>query len=141
MLALSDVDATNYELEQAVLAQSMETYRRQEHGKKKRASDRMPQKTQNDCESFPAASFGVASGSVPPAASMPAVGVASIPAVASAASAAVSTSVPLSPYEYPPSVQELVMNGFELAKVVHAYELVGDNFDELLAFLTMNSSA
>lgn len=37
--------------------------------------------------------------------------------------------------EYPACVQELVMNGFELSKVVHAYELVGDNFDDLLSFL------
>ena len=37
--------------------------------------------------------------------------------------------------EYPPSVQELVMNGFELSKVLHAYDLVGDNFDDLLSFL------
>jgi hypothetical protein len=27
------------------------------------------------------------------------------------------------------------MNGFELSKVLRAYELVGDNFDSLLSFL------
>ena len=37
--------------------------------------------------------------------------------------------------EYPQTVQELVMNGFELSKVLRAYELIGDNFDDLLAFL------
>jgi predicted cation transporter len=37
--------------------------------------------------------------------------------------------------EYPQAVQELVMNGFELRRVIHAYELLGDNFDDLLAFL------
>eukprot|EP00979_Chaetoceros_neogracilis_P019208 scaffold11980_cov287-Chaetoceros_neogracile.AAC.4 len=37
--------------------------------------------------------------------------------------------------EYPQVVQELVMNGFELAKVLKAYDLIGDNFDHLLAFL------
>lgn len=37
--------------------------------------------------------------------------------------------------EYPNSVQELVMNGFELSKVLRAYDLVGDNFDDLLSFL------
>lgn len=42
--------------------------------------------------------------------------------------------------EYPRSVQELVMNGFELQKVLKAFDLVGDNFDELLAFL-MNSGS
>ena len=37
--------------------------------------------------------------------------------------------------EYPQTVQELVMNGFELQKVIKAYDLIGDNFDDLLAFL------
>ena len=40
--------------------------------------------------------------------------------------------------EYPDSVTELVMNGFELARVLRAYDLVGDNFDDLLAFLMSN---
>lgn len=42
--------------------------------------------------------------------------------------------------EYPDTVQELVMNGFELQKVIHAYELIGDNFDQLLSFLLTNST-
>jgi len=42
--------------------------------------------------------------------------------------------------EYPDTVQELVMNGFELQKVIHAYELIGDNFDQLLSFLLSNST-
>lgn len=37
--------------------------------------------------------------------------------------------------EYPRTVQELVMNGFELSKVLKAYELIGDNFDDLLSYL------
>ena len=37
--------------------------------------------------------------------------------------------------EYPQTVQELVMNGFELTKVLKAYDLIGNNFDHLLAFL------
>ena len=37
--------------------------------------------------------------------------------------------------EYPQCVQELVMNGFALEKVLRAYELVGENFDSLLNFL------
>jgi hypothetical protein len=51
------------------------------------------------------------------------------PQVAVASRTAISTD------EYPPTVQELVMNGFELSKVVHAYELIGDDFDNLLSFL------
>jgi hypothetical protein len=42
--------------------------------------------------------------------------------------------------EYPQTVQELVMNGFELSKVVRAYELIGDSFDDLLSFLMSTTS-
>lgn len=70
----------------------------------------------------------------------------SSPGSASAASASSSraaacrheTSVPPNYSEgdeYPQTVQELVMNGFELPKVLKAYDLIGDNFDDLLAFL------
>jgi len=41
----------------------------------------------------------------------------------------------------PPVVRELVMNGFELPRVLHAYDLVGDNFDDLLAFLVTQGTA
>lgn len=37
--------------------------------------------------------------------------------------------------EYPQFVQELVMNGFELSQVLRARDLVGDDFDDLLAYL------
>jgi hypothetical protein len=73
--------------------------------------------------------------------------------VAAAASVASAASIPsaakiddyslpasVSIEEYPQTVQELVMNGFELKKVVRAYGLVGDNFDGLLAFLISNTS-
>ena len=46
----------------------------------------------------------------------------------------------LSVDDYPPVVQELVMNGFELAKVVRAVELVGEDFDDLLPFLMSNTA-
>ena len=52
-----------------------------------------------------------------------------------------ATAAPMMAEQYPQSVQELVMNGFELKKVVHAYELVGDNFDNLLGFLMSTSSS
>lgn len=42
--------------------------------------------------------------------------------------------------EYPASVQELVMNGFGLQKVLRAYDLVGDNFDDLLSFLLSSAT-
>jgi hypothetical protein len=43
--------------------------------------------------------------------------------------------------EYPQTVQELVMNGFELQKVIKAYDLIGDNFDDLLAFLMSSGTS
>lgn len=43
--------------------------------------------------------------------------------------------------EYPASVQELTMNGFELSKVLHAYDLIGDNFDDLLSFLLSTATS
>ena len=73
---------------------------------------------------------------------------ASVASVASAASAVAADddddchSNPIrSVDEYPPVVQEMVMNGFELAMVVRAVELIGENFDDLLAFLMSRSAA
>lgn len=112
----------DFDLEQKVLMQSLEEYRRQEQGQKQRATSssptesnnlaRLPEVATDPVASLAASATGVAS--IPPAASRPA-------------------------DEYPPTVQELVMNGFELRKVVHAYELIGDDFDDLLAFLMSNS--
>ena len=62
-----------------------------------------------------------------------------IPHAASAASASGGIASTSSD-EYPASVQELVMNGFELQKVLRAYDLIGDNFDDLLSFLLSQSS-
>lgn len=156
MLALSDLDAANFDLEQKALANSLETFRRQEHGRKQRASPNGGRQRVEDIpplrefpvfSSDPTASVAAAAAAAPSeelsAASLP---VASVPSVASAASAASPSDddPPLPPMlgsadEYPQTVQELVMNGFELRKVVHAYELIGDNFDDLLAFLITNT--
>jgi OTU domain-containing protein 5 len=125
-MALSDLEATDFDLEQAVLESSLDAFRKQEMGRKQRATD------------------GPASlvASIPPAAAAAAMPVASV------AAAAASVPTPDPPFavtasatdEYPPTVQELVMNGFELSKVIHAYELFGDNFDELLCFLMSAST-
>jgi OTU domain-containing protein 5 len=103
----SDVDATNFELEQAVLESSI--------GGKIPARPYLP----------------IAFSSTPSVASIPA----DVPLVASLPSSEVWSE------EYPPTVQELVMNGFEIQKVVRAYELIGDSFDDLLAFLVSNQSS
>ena len=144
VMELSDLDATNLELEQAILAQSMETYRAEELGQKQRASESSNQRPPQ-LKSDKTAPASVPS-TMSQAASMPTAASVSVPPVASAASAnqddsLVASSNPPSADEYPPTVQELVMNGFELAKVIHAYELIGDNFDDLLSFLIMNASS
>uniref|UniRef100_A0A7S1DBC8 UBA domain-containing protein n=1 Tax=Cyclophora tenuis TaxID=216820 RepID=A0A7S1DBC8_CYCTE len=191
-MALSDLDATNFELEQAVLESSMHAYRAAESSRKQKATDskegrvasrprRRPttavssssssssqlssslQQLQQHEQHLQASSYSYSSSS-PTAgttsSSSPSSAAASIPSVASVPSASTesSSSSPASPAdrsgsgsststssgggssaiptdEYPQTVQELVMNGFELSKVVHAYELIGDNFDDLLAFL------
>jgi hypothetical protein len=144
-MGLSDLDATNFELEQKVLESSMESYRRQEAGRKQRASPTLGRRRRG--RHSPAAvaiqernlpAFGTSSvAAIPP----PPPAAAAAPSVASIASAASAESSPLTADEYPQTVQELVMNGFELGKVVHAYELIGDNFDDLLTFLMSNSSS
>lgn len=75
-------------------------------------------------------------GSVAAAASLPA---ASMPSESSFPSCAFAS--PVRPVEeYPNTVQELVMNGFELRDVLKAFDLVGDNFDDLLTLLISRSS-
>lgn len=169
-LSLSDCDATNFELEQAVLESSLESFRTFEHGRKQASKAKKPSGRRTRQASPPQKSgvaFGglggshhssVASiprearqdaGSVPSAASVASIA----PSVASAAAPPVASrpsnddyrpsqadAGPMMAEQYPPTVQELVMNGFELRKVVHAYELVGDNFDDLLAFLMAGGS-
>lgn len=55
-------------------------------------------------------------------------------------SSSAAASGPVSSDEYPACVQELVMNGFQLSKVLHAYHLIGDSFDDLLSFLLSSTS-
>ena len=153
-MALSDLDETNFELEQEVLASSLESYRRQECGRKKRASpvgsrhgprSSSPPLPPAELASMAAAAAEPSSpfASIPPAAAAAAAApVASVPEAASLTTAAApSSGLSSSDEEYPQTVQELVMNGFELSKVVHAYDLIGDNFDDLLAFLLSSSSS
>lgn len=161
-MALSDVDATYFELEQAALEHSLETHVQLEHGKKQRASSSHEHKSRDHSRSANSLPFSltdpsstpllaVASlphhqASIPEVAAAPgAASLSSAHSVASVASVAspncedVPTQV-LSVDDYPPVVQELVMNGFELAKVVRAVELIGDDFDDLLPFLMSNTS-
>jgi len=150
--AYSDLEETDFEMEQAVLLSSLETYQRSE-GSRKQSWDhggggrgrygRGPSPPHCDNMGSFARSY---SSTSPPA------GVASL----SAASMSMSTSAAIGNSReteipthlldredsmYPPqTVQELVMNGFELQKVLKAYDLIGDNFDDLLAFLMSSGS-
>jgi hypothetical protein len=160
-LVLSDLDATNFELEQTALEDSMLAFA-SEQGRKQRArttggtpsgeasaaaaaassSSRSRRRGRDDEYGPSYASAYLSSPDPLPAASR----VAEAPAAASAAAASAPSPVShhhqehqphvlLDAMEYPTAVQELVMNGFELSKVVHAYGLVGDSFDDMLTFL------
>ena len=95
--------------------------------------------------SLPKTSSVAAEASIPPAAAAAAAtGVASIPVAAAAAPKRDDSPLSAPPTgavdEYPQTVQELVMNGFPLNKVVRAYEIIGDDFGALITFLMSNSS-
>lgn len=133
-LALSDLDSTTMEMEQTAVESSLQSYMQAELGRKKRASPEDKSSRSRQRSSSPDLP------AYAPTAVAAAAAAASPPAAAAAAAAVSSTASSESagfnhPDEYPPVVQELVMNGFELSKVVRAYELIGDNFDNLLSFL------
>jgi hypothetical protein len=88
---------------------------------------------QNAVASLPS-TFSVGEASIPPAAA------ASVASVAASRDDSVPPAAIGTVDEYPQTVQELVMNGFELPRVVRAFELIGDNFDDLLAFLMSNTA-
>ena len=150
-MALSDLEATDFELEQKVLANSMESYFRQEHGRKQKASAPVSASAGRRRRGSPPPPRPVDEPAYSSFAAIPPVAVAvaaSLPVAAAAASSSpaaasmtAAASLSSSDEEYPQTVQELVMNGFELAKVVHAYELIGDNFDDLLSFLLSSSGS
>ena len=160
-LALSDMDATYFELEQAALEHSLNAYPNFEQGKKQQASSSRRRKqgrnspshssSSNDSAANPSSSHAVASlpedssdnneARIPPpvaAAAAAVASAASIPGAADNDEDSVSASASVA--QYPQTVHELVMNGFELRKVVRAYELICDNFDDLLAFLMSNNN-
>jgi hypothetical protein len=128
-MVLSDLDATNFELEQAVLEESLGSSKsRDDVGTRKQQA--LPRNASRRRRSSPL--------SLPESSVVADVAMAPSVAAAAASSAAsydLSPPWPPSGDEYPAVIQELVMNGFELRKVIHAYELVGDNFDDLLLFL------
>jgi hypothetical protein len=160
-LSLSDMDATYFELEQAALERSLQSYSQKEEGKKQSASTTTSRATPGDSakpettihgdHKAPAvAAVAIASAS----ASLPCPSQESIPVAAAAASSSVASAAarggespsPTPPRrllpveEYPSSVQELVMNGFPLGTVVKAFDLVGNNFDHMLSLCLANAN-
>lgn len=176
-LLLSDLDATNFELEQTALEDSMRAFAA-EQGRKQRArifagslgggaaaataaasataeaSRSSRQRRGRDEDAFLCSSSDGPAMATPHASLVPAA--ASSTTVPTAMSLATSSHAAHSPVrfatdpdrtdtaggfgaldamEYPETVQELVMNGFELSRVVRAYELIGDSFGDLFAFL------
>lgn len=148
MMALSDLDETNYALEQKVLASSMETYFRQEHGRKQRAtvSSVGSSSRRRRCSPAPQDVDTTQRADAPIVATTAA---AHSPAVASSPSRDTASGITYAPdidhsvldEEYPQVVQELVMNGFELQDVIRAYDFVGDRFDDLLSLLLSSSKS
>ena len=138
-MALSDLDATSLEMEQTALESSLQSYMQTELGRKKRASPENKSSRTRQRNSPPTLPVYAPSAAAAAAASpAPAAAAAMSYADPSTASAGYTAHEDSSPDEYPAVVQELVMNGFELSKVVRAYELIGDNFDNLLSFLCSN---
>jgi hypothetical protein len=167
-LSRSDADATYFELEQAVLAQSLQTYQNNEEGKKQSATTTSTKRKQDDVDHSLSSHMGRSSTTVDPLSEC--AGVTSAPASSKYYAAAASASAPTSSasssayaessaamsssntshavdgistglqpvHEYPDCVQELVMNGFELASVVKVMEIVGPSFDDMLSLLMSN---
>ncbi len=152
-LAFSDIEETNYEIEQTILLSSLESFQRSEasrkpsgfgrdHGRHSRGGRSISPPHSRHIAHFTNRNVENGSHFLPE----PSSNVASISAAASSSSAAIANQnenedeipshlLSLDNDEYPQTVQELVMNGFELTKVLKAYDLIGDNFDNLLAFL------
>jgi hypothetical protein len=142
-LVFSDLEETNYEMEQAILLSSLESFQRSEASRKQSGRRGRGISPQQNCDNIGLSSNRNSEGRSF-LSSDPSTNVASLSAVASSSTAAIANQhedeIPAHVMrqdsdEYPQTVQELVMNGFELSKVLKAYDLIGDNFDDLLAFL------
>lgn len=155
-LYLSEIEAADFDLEQAVIKSSLDSYRKAEQERKQPSSRRMEGRRKRNNASPPNSSPRVALNAAEGGRSLCSAGNGSSASPVqtpspSAAAAGTSVEVALEERvapsshvaaaagatvdEYPQTVQELVMNGFELKKVLHAFDLIGDNFDDLLSFL------
>mmetsp|Transcript_26024 Transcript_26024/g.54291 ORF Transcript_26024/g.54291 Transcript_26024/m.54291 type:complete len:576 (-) Transcript_26024:196-1923(-) len=157
---LSEIEAADFDLEQAVLASSLESYQKIEqerkqpssrHGEGRRSRFNSSPRSQRFSSNSPVRRASAAPLAASPASNQYAAAAsssaASLPSASTQVAAAASrTNYDTSSFaaptdEYPASVQELTMNGFELSKVLHAYDLVGDNFDDMLSFLLSTATS
>jgi len=158
-LMASDIEATDFELEQAALVDSLKSHFSNDAGQKQPWNHNRQHKQQHsrDRRWYQGGQFSSASSTRFPEISSTSSAMRSrahssassslVASLPSAASATVSSQegagIPThllnssnsQDDEYPQTVQELVMNGFPLERVVKAYNLIGDNFDDLLAYL------
>lgn len=129
-----DVLAVNFQLEQVMLAKSLqESAAASKHQKEKEEADAKQKAATPALPWAPAA---------PPAKHTPTSSQqsSSAPVLAPTPTPAPPSAQPISPSARPnlaeiDTVEELVLNGFERSRVVQAYEIFGDNFDELVSFL------
>lgn len=128
--SLSDTDATNFELEQAVLETSLQTFK-SEVGARKQLANKSNRAGKQHALQLASQFHDVHTAA---ARNNP-----GAPAALPQYSTILQDDLSDSPYDYPSVVQELVMNGFELGTVVQAYGLIGENFDDLLSFLMSNN--
>lgn len=163
-----DLDETGFDMEQAAVLRSLETYQRAEGSRKQswnqsRANERTNCRGAKDGTArLGLSSYGHEHNIAASASSS--TDVASIPVASLYSTSSRATAVNTRPKEpsrrlesnyhesipshllrqnddeYPQTVQELVMNGFELQTVLSAYDLIGDNFDNLLSYLMARST-
>lgn len=137
---LSEIEAADFDLEQAVLASSLESYQKAEQERKPPSSRRgegrrsrynSSPRSQRSSSNSPihrsnaaAAAASTSSNQYNATATAAAASssVASFPSASAHAAVDIrNNDASITTDEYPASVQELVMNGFELSKVLHAY--------------------
>lgn len=159
---LSEMEAADFDLEQAVLASSLESYQKAQQERKQpslrrgegrrsrfnssprsqRSSSTSPVHRSNNAAAATSSASSSSNQYAVAAAAAASSSVASLPnASAQAVASRTMNDMSITADEYPASVQELVMNGFVLSKVLHAYDLIGDNFDDLLSFLLSTTAS
>lgn len=132
----SELEQSEFDIEQAILLSSLESYQRDECARKTSANNHFARSsTEEYARGSDQSSSQISNRQTSSFNTDEHYSTASTTTRASAT----TTSNAFIGDEYPDTVQELVMNGFELSTVLKAYDLVGDNFDSMLCFLMSSS--